>query len=142
MFIYTNMKDKLKKLWQWLRKNVINKDMIVYFIIAELIFWSPCIVIAILAIIINPWFWTPFVLICAFWAGPFTPAIPLQIALAVAIKGIVEKVKKHRRQKDGNSNGEVGGDSETDRADRQGGEALGRGKGNNEEIYAKGDRRK
>ena len=120
MFIYTNMKDKLKKLWQWLRKNVINKDMIVYFIIAELIFWSPCIVTAILAIIINPWFWTPFGLICAFWAGPFTPAVPLQIALAVAIKGIVEKVKKHRRQKDGNSNGEVGGDSETDRADRQG----------------------
>ena len=84
---------KLKKLWIWLRKNVFNKEMIVYVLIAEVIFWSPCIVTGILAITIDAWWWTAFGGICAFWAGPFTPAVPLQMALAIAIKKIVERKK-------------------------------------------------
>lgn len=84
---------KLKKLWLWLRKNVFNKEMILYVLIAEAIFWSPCIVTGILAITIDAWWWTAFGGICAFWAGPFTPAVPLQMALAIAIKKIVERKK-------------------------------------------------
>ena len=90
----TSLKSKLQKLWQWLRKNVINKEMIIYVLIAEAIFWSPVIVTGILAIIVDPWWWTATSAILLFWAGPFTPAVPLQIGLAIAIKGIVHKVKK------------------------------------------------
>ena len=91
------MKTALKKLWQWLRKNVFNKEMFIWVVIAELIFWSPCIVTGLLAVIIDPWWWTAFGAICAFWAGPFTPAVPLQIGLALALKKLYEKIKKHER---------------------------------------------
>lgn len=88
------VKERTRKVWRWLRKNALNKQMIVYVLIAEAIFWSPCVVTALLALIVNPWWWSAFGAICAFWAGPFTPAVPLQIALAVAIKKIVERKKK------------------------------------------------
>ena len=88
------VKERTKKVWRWLRANALNRQMIVYVLIAELIFWSPCIVTALLAIIANPWYWTVFGAICAFWAGPITPAVPLQIGLAVLIKKIVERKKK------------------------------------------------
>lgn len=77
--------------------------MIIYILIAEAIFWSPVIVTAILALVINPWFWTVTSAIMLFWAGPFTPAIPLQIGLALAIKGIVTKIKKHRLKGEDNN---------------------------------------
>ena len=88
------VKERTKKVWRWLRANALNRQMIVYVLIAELIFWSPCIMTALLAIIVNPWYWTVFGAICAFWAGPITPAVPLQIGLAVLIKKIVERKKK------------------------------------------------
>lgn len=88
------IKERNKKVWRWLRENALNKQMIVYVIIAEVIFWAPCIVTALLAITINPWWWTAFGAICAFWAGPLTPAVPLQIGLAILIKKIVKRKKK------------------------------------------------
>jgi hypothetical protein len=83
----------MRRLWKWLRKNAINKEMLFWIIIAELIFWSPCIVTGILAFQ-NPWWWTAFGAICAFWAGPFTPAIPLQLALALVLKKIFVRKRK------------------------------------------------
>lgn len=88
------IKEKSKKVWQWLRKNAFNKEMIFYILIAELIFWMPCIVTGMLAVTVNAWWWGAFGMICAFWAGPFTPAVPLQIGLALLIKKIVERKKK------------------------------------------------
>lgn len=57
---------------------------------------------ALLALIINPWWWTAVSVIIAFWAGPFTPAVPLQIALALGLKKIHDVIKK-RRVKHGKS---------------------------------------
>lgn len=104
------MKSKLKKLWQsirekthkvwvWLRKNALNKDMFLSFLIAELIFWSPNIVCGILALVVSPWWWTAFSSIIVFWAGPFTPAVPLQIGLALAIKKLFTKIKRRKEEK-------------------------------------------
>ena len=87
-------KEKRQKVWKWLRKNVFNKEMIVYVLVAEVIFWSPCIVTGFLGIFVNAWWWTAFGAICAFWAGPFTPAVALQIALAIAIKKLWERRMK------------------------------------------------
>ncbi len=91
----SKVKERTKKVWQWLRKNALNKQMIVYVLIAEAIFWSPCVVTALLALIVNPWWWTVFGAICAFWAGPFTPAVPLQIGLAVIIKKLFKRKNKN-----------------------------------------------
>lgn len=88
------VKERCRKVWRWLRKNVLNKEMIVYVLIAEAIFWSPCIVVGVLAITVNSWYWTLFGAICAFWSAPLTPAVTLQIGLALLIKKIVERKKK------------------------------------------------
>nr|DAR14326.1 MAG TPA: hypothetical protein [Caudoviricetes sp.] len=69
---------------------------------AECIFWSPVIVCALLALIVNSWYWTACIAIMAFWTGPFTPAIPLQIALAGALKGAasaITYITKHIHEK-------------------------------------------
>lgn len=81
------MRSRLKKVWQWLRKNVINKNMLFWFIIAELIFWSPCIVTGILAITVDPWYWSAFGAIIAFWAG----AIYTSSALAIRTRWFAQK---------------------------------------------------
>lgn len=104
--MWTKVKRKIKQVWAWLRKNVFTKDMFLSFVLAELIFWSPCIVTGLLAIIVNPWWWTPFGAIIAFWAGPFTPAFPLQIGLALAIKKVSSLIKrKINKKKENKENG-------------------------------------
>lgn len=99
-------KEKLKKFWKWLRKEFLNRKMFVWFIIAEIIFWSPCIVGAILGVLIDPWFYTICVTYIAFWSLPLTPAIPLQIGLAYGLKKLADAVAKRRarRKKKGEEN--------------------------------------
>ena len=94
----SKLKNKIKNTWLWLRKTVINKEMLLSFIIAEFIFWSPCIITGILAVTISDWWWTAFTAIIIFWAGPFTPALPLQIALAVLIKKIINIIYNRRKK--------------------------------------------
>lgn len=74
-------KTRLRKALRWCGHNIV------WLLLAECIFWSPVIVCAVLALIVSPWYWTACAGVIAFWAGPFTPAIPLQIALAGALKG-------------------------------------------------------
>lgn len=80
--------DYIKYLW----KN--PKTTLPAFIIAELLFWTPVWAPAILAIVINPWWWTVVTAVIAFWAGPVTPAIALQIGLIAAIERLIKKIKK------------------------------------------------
>ena len=101
------MKDKLKKLCIWLRKEILNKGMLVWLIIAEAIFWSPCIAGAILGALVNSWYYTICGVYAAFWAGPFTPAIPLQIGLAYGLKKMAEGIKKFRHRKKGEADDEA-----------------------------------
>lgn len=69
------------------------------FIIAETIFWIPVWVPALLAIIINPWWWTVATAVIIFWAGPITPAIPLQIGFILLVERIIVKIFSKKKQK-------------------------------------------
>lgn len=93
------MKERLKKIWRWARKEILNRQMLLWFIVAELIFWAPCIAGAILAVMINPWYWTVCTVYIAFWTLPLTPAIPLQLGLAYGLKKLAEACKRHRAKK-------------------------------------------
>lgn len=93
------MKEKLKKFWLWLKREILNKQMLLWLIIAEIIFWLPCIVGAILGICVNSWFWAICTVYIAFWLGPFTPAIPLQLGLAYGLKKISDVIKNKRKIK-------------------------------------------
>ena len=94
------MKEKLKKLWKFLRKNVFNKDCALAAIIVEIVFWIPVWVPILINFITgNPWWLTVSAAVCLFWAGPFTPAVPLQIALIIWLSKILNKKKE--KEKDG-----------------------------------------
>lgn len=88
------MKKKLSKTWKWLRKNVFCKEMILWILIAEIIFWLPAIVCIIFALCINGWWWTAVGTYVLFWAGPFTPAMGLQFGLALLLKKIFKRKEK------------------------------------------------
>lgn len=87
------MKQRWYSFKQWFKDEVWQRENIVYFLIAELIFWSPVIFCAIMAIF-NSWWWTGVVLVIGFWAGPFTPAVPLQIALMFGLKKLHKRIKR------------------------------------------------
>ena len=89
------MKEKLKKFWLWLRKNILNREMFVFVLIAEVIFWSPCAVMAVLATLVSPYYWTVLAAYCSFWALPVTPGFAIRMGLAVALKKIYDK--KHKK---------------------------------------------
>lgn len=93
------MKTKLKAAWAWLRKNILNKECLLGALIAETIFWLPCIVTGLLAILCSSWWWTAFWAIIGFWAGPFTPALPLQLGLIMAVNKILNKWRKTKNDK-------------------------------------------
>lgn len=93
------IKTWLKKVWSWLRENLLNKQMIWYTLIGEAIFWAQVWVPVLIALITgNSWWWGVSLTVIAFWAPPITPAIPLQIALILLIKKIHKKIG---RKKDG-----------------------------------------
>ena len=92
------MKNKIKAAWGWLRAHIFNKECLLGALIAETIFWSPCIITGLLAVIYSPWWWSAFSAIILFWAGPFTPAIPLQLALIVAVNKILKKIKTKKKE--------------------------------------------
>ena len=94
------MKQRLKKFWQWMKKEIFNKQMLLWFVIAEIIFWLPCVVGAILGICVNAWFWTICTIYIGFWIAPLTPAIPLQIGLAYGLKKLADLIRKKKGDND------------------------------------------
>ena len=73
---------------------VINKDMLLAIILAELIFWLPCIIVVVLAVAVDPMWWAVFGAIILFWCAPFTPGWAIQIGLALIIKRVITRLKK------------------------------------------------
>lgn len=87
-----------KKIWNFLRREIFNKECILGALIVEIIFWTPVWVPVLINFITgNPWWLTISGAVCLFWAGPFTPAIPLQLALIAAINKLIKKIKERRK---------------------------------------------
>ncbi len=81
------MRKWLKEKWRWLRKNLLNREMLIFTLIGESIFWIPVWIPAVIAIMTrNNWWWTVSGGAIAFWSGPFTPAILLQLGLIFLLK--------------------------------------------------------
>lgn len=98
------MKEKLKKYWRKTKEYIKYlwqhpRTTLPAFLIAEAIFWTPFWVPALLAILINPWWWTVVGTVVAFWCGPFTPAVPLQIAFIAAVERLIVKIKNNKEKK-------------------------------------------
>lgn len=94
-------KDKwYTRAWRWLRKYIFNKESVIPALVAEAVFWTPVWVPALIAIITgNGWYWTVSVAVIVFWCGPFTPAIPIQIAFITGATALWNKFKEKRRNR-------------------------------------------
>lgn len=100
------MKNMLKKFidfWKGVWNFIVGlfkhpKDVIVPVLLAEVIFWLPAWGSALLAILVNPWWWTVFGAVIAFWCAPLTPAILIQVAFITFMIKIFRRKKQYERK--------------------------------------------
>lgn len=105
------IKEKIKNFWLKVTnymKYIFThpKDTLLPICLAEIIFWIPVWVPALLAIIISPWWWAVAGSVITFWCLPLTPAIGLQIGFIVFFERMWnkrknKKIKKEGEEKDG-----------------------------------------
>jgi len=81
---------------KWLKENIFVKDMFIYIVVAALIFYIPVWLLSFFGIITSEsWYFGGAAAWILFWAGPFTPTIPIIFAIAIFIKQLVKKIKGH-----------------------------------------------
>lgn len=85
----------MKKIW----KKIIELfkqpiDLLLPFVAAELVFWAPVWIPFLLGLIFSPWWFGVSTAVIIFWAGPFTPAILLQIMLIGLFTKLWKKIRK------------------------------------------------
>lgn len=89
--------NKLKAFFKWLLDQLRDRTNIVIFIIVLLIVscevWIPYLIAMITGI---EWWWAMGSACWAFWLAPFTPFIPLCLAITAAVRKIYDKIKRKR----------------------------------------------
>lgn len=99
----------MKKLWlkckafiRWILKQLKDKTNILIFIIVFLVLSSEVWIPYLLAIITgNKWWWGIGSACWAFWLAPFTPFLPLCLAITFGVRKIVDKIRDKHNKKDG-----------------------------------------
>lgn len=99
----------MKKLWlkckafiRWILKQLKDKTNILIFIIVFLVLSSEVWIPYLLAIITgNKWWWGIGSACWAFWLAPFTPFLPLCLAITFGVRKIVDKIQDKHNKKDG-----------------------------------------
>lgn len=85
------VKAGIKKTWDVFK----DKTNITIFVIVNVVLSSEVWLSFLLAVITgNKWFWAVGSACWAFWLGPFTPFIPLCVAITFAVRKIYDKIKK------------------------------------------------
>lgn len=99
----------MKKLWlkckafiRWILKQLKDKTNILIFVIVFLVLSSEVWIPYLLAVITgNKWWWGIGSACWAFWLAPFTPFLPLCIAITFGVRKIVDKIRDKHNKKDG-----------------------------------------
>lgn len=86
---------------KWLKENIFVKDMFIYIVIAAIIFYIPVWLLGFFGIITDDnWYYGGAAAWIIFWAGPFTPTIPIIFAIAVFLKQLVKRVRGQKEDKE------------------------------------------
>ena len=86
---------------KWLKENIFVKDMFLYILVAALIFYIPLWLFLYYAVLTgNDYLYGLGFAYVAFWAGPFTPTIPIILAIAVFLKQMTKRLRKERSDDD------------------------------------------
>lgn len=92
--MFKKLKEKFINLIKWIWNECKDYRTLIIFIIVWLILMSPIFVGYILYFISDKaWHLTYANAWILFWAGPFTPAIPLCLTVTFAVKKIIKKRK-------------------------------------------------
>lgn len=92
---------KIKAFVKWVFNQLKDKTNIVIFLIVVAVVSSEVWIPFILAIVTGiEWFWAVGSACWAFWLAPFTPFIPLCIAITFGVRKIVDKIRKNKKSKD------------------------------------------
>lgn len=82
---------------KWLKENIFVKDMFIYILLGAVIFYIPLWVFLYYAYVSgNDYLYGLGFAYVAFWAGPFTPTIPIIFAIAIFLKQLVKRIKRKR----------------------------------------------
>lgn len=88
--------NKLKRFIKWLLKELKDPLNIIVYIVVVILFFSPAIIGYIIVCCgANPANITWATAYILFWAGPFTPAIPIQLAITFAIARPLRRLINH-----------------------------------------------
>lgn len=91
---------RLKAFFVWLFKQLRDKTNIVIFFSVFLVLscevWIPYLIAIITGI---EWWWAVGSACLAFWLAPFTPFVPLCLALTAAVRKIYDKIKNKKDKK-------------------------------------------
>lgn len=91
---------KVKNFIKWIWSECKDWRTLVVFIIVYCVVMSPVIVGYTLYFVTkNEWHLTYASVWLLFWFGPFTPLIPLCIAISLGIKKLLKIKKKHQEEK-------------------------------------------
>ena len=97
------MKKFFKKIGSGIKKILLqlkDKTNIVIFILTFLIVSSEVWVMYLLYFITgNAWFLGIGTACWGFWLAPFTPFLPLCIAITIAVRKIYDKIRKRKQEK-------------------------------------------
>jgi flagellar basal body-associated protein FliL len=92
--------EKVKKLIKWIWSECKDWRTLVIFIIVYCVVMSPVIVGYTLYFVTkNEWHLTYASVWLLFWFGPFTPLIPICIAVSFGVKKLLKIKKKHKEEK-------------------------------------------
>lgn len=98
MMIKEKIKAGIKKTWGILK----DKTNITIYVIVTVVLSSEVWLSYLLAVITgNKWFWAVGSACWAFWLAPFTPFIPLCIAITFTVRKIYDKIKNKSIDKKG-----------------------------------------
>jgi membrane protein implicated in regulation of membrane protease activity len=99
--------QKIKNFFKWLWLQLRDKTNIVIFIISFLLLSSEVWIPYLLALITgNNWWWAIGSTCWAFWLAPFTPFLPICLALTFLIRKIYDKIVKRKNDKKNNDDEE------------------------------------
>ena len=92
--------ETVKNLIKWIWSECKDWRTLIVFIIVYCVVMSPVIVGYTLYFVTkNEWHLTYASVWLVFWFGPFTPLVPLCIAISLGIKKLLKIKKKHNEEK-------------------------------------------
>ena len=88
--------EAFKKLVRWFKVNITNRRTAITFAVVWVTLATPTWLGYSLGVLLhNPWFIGVATAYTAFWCGPFTPYLPLCLAITLGVLKAFDKIRAH-----------------------------------------------